>query len=152
MPCTWRQSQALNTQLSILSLVPGSNHLPYTITAPLRSTHPLLPMWSWWSYSTIQYPSLPDQVAHVGKVVCLRPQAAAVSWTRTPAISVTAEHSAARLPSPPPPTSVSPSLCISRSRPWLFRSRRFRPWLSACCWRCCLRLTCSLVWRGVYSS
>ena len=46
----------------------------YTITAPLRSIHPLLPIWSGWSYSTIQYRSLSDQVAHVGVVACLRPQ------------------------------------------------------------------------------
>ena len=66
--------------------------IPYTITAPLRSLHPLLPIWRWWSYSTIQYPSLADQVAHVGKVACLRPQETAVSWAWTPAIRVTVEH------------------------------------------------------------
>ena len=69
-------SQALN-----ITIMPGpwAWKKSYSITAPLQSTHPLLPMWRWWSYSTIQYPSLPDQVAHVGKVACLRPQETAVS-------------------------------------------------------------------------
>ena len=64
-------SQALHSELLLLSLVhrPRNNHIP-TITAPLRSTHPLLTIWRWWRYSTIQYPSLPDQIAHVSKVLC----------------------------------------------------------------------------------
>ena len=70
------------------------------MTATLRSTHPLLPMWRWWSYSTIQYPSVPYQIAHIGKVACLRPEALAVSWAQIPAICTTIEHSATRLPFP----------------------------------------------------
>ena len=58
----------------------------------------LLPIWRWWSYSTIQYPSLPDQVAHVSEVAGLRSQETAVSWARTPAVRVTVEQSAAGLP------------------------------------------------------
>ena len=89
-------SQALHSELLLLSLVhrPGNNHIP---SQPLCGAHPLLPIWRWWSYSTIRYPSLPDQVAHIGKVACLRPQETAVSWARTPAIRVTVEHSAAGL-------------------------------------------------------
>ena len=51
----------------------------------------------WWSYSTILYGSLPDQVAHVGKVACLGPQETAVSWARSPVVHATVEHSAAGL-------------------------------------------------------
>ena len=70
------------------------------MTAPLWSTHPLLPIWRWWSYSTIQYLSLQDEVAHVGVVACLRPQETAVSWVQTPATSVIVENPAAGLPFP----------------------------------------------------
>ena len=66
----------------------------------MQSIHPALPIWRWWSYSTIQYPSLPDQVAHIGKMACLRSQGMAVSWARTPAVRVTVERSAAGLPFP----------------------------------------------------
>ena len=72
----------------------GNNHTSYTITAPLRSIHPLLPIRRWWSYSTIQCPSLPDQEAHIGKVACLRLQETAVSWAQTPAVRVTVEYAA----------------------------------------------------------
>ena len=86
----------------IIIIIPGPQawKQSYTITAPLWSIHPLLPLRRWWSYSTIQYPSLPDQVAHVGKVARIRPQETAVSWAWTPTIHITVQHSAAGLPIP----------------------------------------------------
>ena len=52
----------------------GLETIIYHHSPSAEHTSPAAYIWRWWSYSTIQYPSLPDQVAHVSKVACLRPQ------------------------------------------------------------------------------